>query len=196
MLQEIPPVMRSHLLQNRRSPLDLHESLQSLQQMGLINLLLSDDEAQHFDRKFAPRFRYRINRFLLIRQYQPQDSVTTVHDDEPTMVEYYFNKIADFDKFVDVVYDHLCQQKTQKTCHRCLFDDERINIHSLYNPQTSKNYKRALTRQNIQEQKSHKRKRKQDLRSLKNKRVKVQVMIDGKPVTRIRKKVKNTDTAA
>lgn len=191
MLQEIPPVIRSHLLQNRRSPIDIQESLQSLHQMGLVNLLLSDDEAQHFDKKFAHRFRYRLNRFLLVKQYQPlkQDSETLTLE-EPTMVEYYFDKMADFDRFVDIVYDHLCQQP-QRTCDKCIFDERKINIHSLYNPHSSRHHKRALLRQNIRDQQSHKRKRKQDLRSFKNKRVKVQVTIDGKPVTRIRKKVFN-----
>nr|XP_027205124.1 uncharacterized protein LOC113798745 isoform X1 [Dermatophagoides pteronyssinus] len=192
MLQEIPPVMRSHLLHNRRSPLDIQESLQSLHQMGLINLLLSDDKAQQFDKKFIHRFRYRLNRFILVRKYQfLEQDIDTMADEEPTMVEYYFNKIADFDRFVDVVYDHLCQQPL-KPCNKCLFDDGRIDIHALYNPQSSKHHRLALERQNIREQQSHKRKRKQDLRPLKNKRIKVQVMIDGKPVERIRKKVIDT----
>lgn len=115
MLHELPAPMRSQLLLNQKIKNEIQDLLLFLTKFRLLTLIQ--------DEKICEKKKL-LNRMQFILNIQINFNIA----DNTLKNEYLFNSIADFDQFVDAVYNHLIN-----SCVNCPFDPE-LKIHSLKLP--------------------------------------------------------------
>lgn len=150
---QLPPSIRSLLLYNRKIINELHSLLITLEKWKLLTI-------NFYDSKYIYRSNFRLNINVEIETSSEERA------------KYSFESVTDFDDFYEMIYHHLIMNYNCSNCPFNFFPD----LHESFDVLTEPKVENTKNNQNLDETEIHRRKRKQNLKSIKNKRIKLEII--------------------